>query len=111
VSRGEEVIIEFLQQQVILATFFSENRKSQARAGNGDGTLQVASGSDARHEGLSVEHMHIDASRTGMQEIKELAATDNEHNRHASHVIPLQSADWGANHYELEARSRNEAMR
>ena len=95
---------------MIVGTFFSDNRKSQARAGNGDGAPCVASGGDVRHEGLSMEHMHLDASRTTMQEIEELTGAENEHNHHISHVMTLQSADWGANHYDLESRSRSEQM-
>ena len=95
--------------QIIVGTFFSENRKAQARAGNGDGTSYMVSGSDTRHEGMPMERMHVDDSRA-MQEIEELTGAANDHHHHISHVMPLQSADWGANHYDLESRSRNEQM-
>ena len=94
--------------QVIIGTFFSESRKSQGRAGNV--SVSNASYMVPGNETIqAIEQGQLDQGHR-MQDIGNLAEEDKEHHVSHQHVMPLQSADWGASHYDVESRSHNEQM-
>ncbi|KAH7365494.1 hypothetical protein KP509_18G031000 [Ceratopteris richardii] len=90
--------------QIVLGTFFQESRKSQVRTGSIEG--KQADNSEGKEQSLPIAEQDASASIQD-QTSNSVEGTDRDH---VSHVMPLQSADWGGNHFDLETSSHNEQI-
>lgn len=92
--------------QIVLGTFLQENRKSQGRAGSAEGKPLD---NEEKQQSLALVVAEQDASGSMPdQNSNSIEGADTE--RAPSHVIPLQSAEWGGSHFDLETSGHNEQI-
>ncbi|MCO5594190.1 hypothetical protein L7F22_048214 [Adiantum nelumboides] len=90
--------------QIVLGTFFQGKRKSPVQAGSVEGKPLD---SEEKPESLAlVEH---DASGS-MPDQNSNSVEGIDRERASHHVMPLQSADWGSSHFDLETSGHNEQI-
>ncbi|MCO5608793.1 hypothetical protein L7F22_063010 [Adiantum nelumboides] len=90
--------------QIVLGTFFQENRKSPVQAGSVEGKPL-----DSEENSVSLALVEHDASGS-MPDQNSNSVEGIDRERASHHVMPLQSADWGGGHFDLETSGHNEQI-
>lgn len=99
--------------QVIVGTFFPEGRKNQVRVGSGEatsGTQPVGTTAGTLSVGPVIQHTCMEATGSIQGHMSGAAEGDNEEHHHVSHVMPLQSIDWGGSQFDVETRDDAEPL-